>query len=855
MNNSQATLRSNPTPTFGSQNRDLGTATTAPHSNRHYQPSNAPPLLGKLPSNPLKRNPLIRRRTPPDIDRYLFEKEVDVFSTPMEGTSSALGTLLVEETFKTAPKGPSVVSEAVAINALPGKTLKLGIKESFSGHDSALPKDQDEAPPRSAIPEKIGLERSLSHRGIIKETETMTVHNESLPERATTVNMSGKTLVPIAPTLDPVILTEEPIQEPVSDSSTRSPTAEPNHLVRPERNIDDSSDSEGENISEYEPQDFATQQDTLEHEVTPSEQSEEEGETLFHEQKRKRGAEVQGGRGLKRICRRKNSPKVDALMEDHTETPERSPPAIRRPILSPLDTRNIDTVGSMSTRRSTRATRESRTRTGSNARKSAALGHFVIVRRSETKRYFAGYAVERSGKHWQVDPCDGGVPIFAEPKHLRKCVFQEGDLVYVSPDGVGENIGDAIVIAVDERWDEERLVQVNIGDEPKRYVAARYLSVLERNIKQWDSRKITHKDLETEDGVETMLPPTSALGRSNSMITPAKTNTNGSSIRIPQVGSNKHFFGAGFILSNCDDTMARRIKDRGGFIYNSWLFAYRFNGGIEKIKSNKPESRWIRRAEQARGRNKGPDLPAVQWIGDEIESTVKTIFVVAGKVATTAKNLIALALGVPIISFQWIEACETAGERVDWIPYLLPSHNQPNPLALDPELPGILPLQMPDPMWGSQAYGVTVLRDILTHSPLLHRRILLNKPMALYLSDGCIQKLKDDSKEGKKAPSCSSPFAYLLLALGAQHVEAVEQHFHATDPTLLKYDIIVVSDAWFSDIIPKKSKANKGMNNALSTAIDKGALVISQSDLKLTIACGRVVKAPVSEKSSPTIDT
>ncbi|KAG9021004.1 hypothetical protein FS842_006865, partial [Serendipita sp. 407] len=472
-------------------------------------------------------------------------------------------------------------------------------------------------------------------------------------------------------------------------------------------------------------------------------------------------------------------------MEDHTETPERSPPAIRRPILSPLDTRNIDTVGSMSTRRSTRATRESRTRTGSNARKSAALGHFVIVRRSETKRYFAGYAVERSGKHWQVDPCDGGVPIFAEPKHLRKCVFQEGDLVYVSPDGVGENIGDAIVIAVDERWDEERLVQVNIGDEPKRYVAARYLSVLERNIKQWDSRKITHKDLETEDGVETMLPPTSALGRSNSMITPAKTNTNGSSIRIPQVGSNKHFFGAGFILSNCDDTMARRIKDRGGFIYNSWLFAYRFNGGIEKIKSNKPESRWIRRAEQARGRNKGPDLPAVQWIGDEIESTVKTIFVVAGKVATTAKNLIALALGVPIISFQWIEACETAGERVDWIPYLLPSHNQPNPLALDPELPGILPLQMPDPMWGSQAYGVTVLRDILTHSPLLHRRILLNKPMALYLSDGCIQKLKDDSKEGKKAPSCSSPFAYLLLALGAQHVEAVEQHFHATDPTLL----------------------------------------------------------------------
>ncbi|KAG8834324.1 hypothetical protein FRC17_009163 [Serendipita sp. 399] len=840
--------RSNPIRTSGSQNRDIDLSIISninPSRRRQGPTTDALPSSRKLPPNPLKRNPLVRRRTPPDIDRYLFEKDEDLL-TPSTGVY-----LSAVETFASGQNTGLFTTERrdteqIALAAIPLESIsKSLVKESFAAPG---PVRKDEDIKKLTSPRKSDGDRSFTR------TTTMTVH-ESLPEKATTAAMSDKTLVAKSLTVDSTPVKGEPKLDGASGSSTRSATEELHAPDQAEEDITGSSESGKDNASDYEPQEFQTQPDVLEQEAVMSDLSDEdESDALFQEQPRKRGAAVQGGRGMKRICRRKNSPKVAALM-DHTATVEQSRTPNKKPILSPLDTTAVNRLGPTPSRRSTRTVRENRARTGSNAAGSIALGHLVMVRHSDSKRYYPGYAVERSGRVWQVDPCDGGVPVFAEPKHMRKCVFQEGDLIYVSPDGVGENIGDGIVVAVDERWEEERMVKIDIADEPGRYVAVKYLSVFEKHIKQWDSRKLTHKDLEAEDGVETMPPPTSTMIRSNSMVTPAKSNGNLSSIRIPQIGSNKPFFGAGFILSNCDESMAKRIKDRGGFIYNSWLYAYRFNGIFEKVKTNKLESRWIRRAEQVRGRNKDSELSPVQWIGDEIESSVKTIFVVAGKVATTAKNLIALALGVPIISSRWIDACEDTGERVDWIPYLLPSHNQPNPLMLDPELPGMLPLQMPDPLWGSPAYATAVLREILTHAPLIHRRLLLNKPMALYLSEACVQKLKEDTKGGKKAPSCSSPFAYLLLALGAQHVEAVEQHLHATDITLLKYDIIVVSDVWFNDIVPKKSKANKGMNNALSNAIEKGVMVISQSDLKLSIACGRFVKAPVLEKSSPTIDT
>jgi len=292
-----------------------------------------------------------------------------------------------------------------------------------------------------------------------------------------------------------------------------------------------------------------------------------------------------------------------------------------------------------------------------------AVGHLVLVRYADAKRFFLGYAVTRTGKLWEITPCDGSPIIYSEPKNMRDGIFRVDDLVTVSANSGGEDCGDAIVIAVDQHWDEDRTVKVRIGGEEERYVAIRYLSVQERDIHQWHDRKVAHKDLESEDGMESMAAPTSALHRSTSFAvpTPAKSFVS-SIIRTPQTSAGKIFSGIGFILTTCESTMTKRLTDCGGYIYDGWLSAFKFGGVFETVKGSS-HRRWIRRIpgiSHGKGKGRANELPAVQWIGNEHEQGVKTLFVIAGKVMLTAKTLIALAFGIPCVSDMWIKACEDA---------------------------------------------------------------------------------------------------------------------------------------------------------------------------------------------------
>jgi hypothetical protein len=82
------------------------------------------------------------------------------------------------------------------------------------------------------------------------------------------------------------------------------------------------------------------------------------------------------------------------------------------------------------------------------------------------------------------------------------------------------------------------------------------------------------------------------------------------------------------------------------------------------------------------------------------------------------------------------------GERVDWIPYLLPSHNVPSPFGF---IEGAYPSQAPDYQWGSDKYWTSsVLENIMDHEPLAHRRILYEKQRILYISPGNMEKLAQD---------------------------------------------------------------------------------------------------------------
>jgi hypothetical protein len=86
--------------------------------------------------------------------------------------------------------------------------------------------------------------------------------------------------------------------------------------------------------------------------------------------------------------------------------------------------------------------------------------------------------------------------------------------------------------------------------------------------------------------------------------------------------------------------------------------------------------------------------------------------------------------------------------------------------------------------------------------------------------------------------------------MGAQHVEAVETYTNATDSTLSKYDLIIMADTLL-DSINEHNPRYQNLGNALANARAGGAMVINQSDMKMSIACGKLLAIP--DPTSPTL--
>lgn len=435
---------------------------------------------------------------------------------------------------------------------------------------------------------------------------------------------------------------------------------------------EESSSEDEDNASEYEPQETQTQGDFLEKEVVRSDEEFEgapdppRAAAPSHRGVGKRGASDQGGRNQKRPCIRNTTPKISPVptspsTSKRMSTTENTPRA--KPVLPALDIPSPIVADISMTRPSRRSTRG---QSISKTLLSPQAGHLVLVRYPEAKRYFPGYALARSGRSWEIRPCDErNTPTYAEPKNMRLCELQVDDLVVIAPRPGGEDWGDGIVTAVDQRWEEERHVKVKIGSGEESYVSVRYISVHERHISPiWNERKVTHKDLEKGDGLESIQKTPASLTRTASIIPTsnngisAKPSTSYRGLHLP---SRKIFNGIGFILTVCGLEDTKLIKDCGGHVYESWLDAFQFDGSIEKSKGG--YERWIRKASGDSTRRRSAssgDLSPVKWIGNDNEEGVKSLFVVAGKVMMTAKISIALSFGIPCVSTKWLEACGTA---------------------------------------------------------------------------------------------------------------------------------------------------------------------------------------------------
>ncbi|KAG6816444.1 hypothetical protein H0H87_005999 [Tephrocybe sp. NHM501043] len=206
------------------------------------------------------------------------------------------------------------------------------------------------------------------------------------------------------------------------------------------------------------------------------------------------------------------------------------------------------------------------------------------------------------------------------------------------------------------------------------------------------------------------------------------------------------------------ENIMSRIKNNGGVIVNDWSDVIDMKGTYSEHSN-----RWtIEKSETV-------------WIG---ANGIERIFLVADIPSHKPKFLIALALGIPCLHGNWLHDSASAGEEKDWLAYML---NQGYSDGLSTRIS-----QQVDIDWGSSKHHLLDIMDSKVPCKLFSGKSILcvgdmvPKPRGKKLS-----LVEEKSHEAHNA------LTRIILAMGADHVEAVSDVVYASAP-IHEFDFIVI---------------------------------------------------------------
>jgi len=209
------------------------------------------------------------------------------------------------------------------------------------------------------------------------------------------------------------------------------------------------------------------------------------------------------------------------------------------------------------------------------------------------------------------------------------------------------------------------------------------------------------------------------------------------------------------------------IKNNGGTVIEDWSCIFPMDG----IHSNS-NKRWVAVADD------------VQWVPKD---GIQRVFLLADDANQKPKFLIALALGIPCLSFDWLHATVDKGTK-DWQPYLLPAgFCEP----LDARVS-----QMVDLDWGNCTEH---LGDIMSNR-VASKLFRGNSILCLGADLVPLPKGKRTTSDTEKAKEASRTVPRIILAMGAERVEAVSEIRFASDQSFKGFDYVVVKDK--GEVVP-----------------------------------------------------
>ncbi|KAH0827185.1 hypothetical protein J3R83DRAFT_4878 [Lanmaoa asiatica] len=363
--------------------------------------------------------------------------------------------------------------------------------------------------------------------------------------------------------------------------------------------------------------------------------------------------------------------------------------------------------------------------------------------------YYPGIVHSRGLKNKHLVKFDDGTEDEVELKNMRRRELLVGDRVIVIQDNVKGVVTDISHIDSHGSFKLEidnveavATVQVGFGD----------IRIANRTIQsQWKDRTVV------AESIVTVVKPKPLIDT-----TPSKQSV----ISTTPGKAQRELVKTGFVVTinpknedpiQTKDEAMRAIKQHGGLVIEDWSSVFTMEG-----KHSQSNKRWIATPQDLRWKS---------------EVNLDRVFLLSDDAHQKPKFLLALALGIPCLSFEWLT--REGKFSTDWQPFLLPAGYS--------DALGARISQLVDLDWGNCTEHLT---DIMASRVPIK---LFSQKTVLCVGADLVPLPPNRAR--KNAPEEASRYVpWIILCMGAAKVEAVTDTKQVSPGHMKTFDYIIVKE-------------------------------------------------------------
>jgi hypothetical protein len=264
---------------------------------------------------------------------------------------------------------------------------------------------------------------------------------------------------------------------------------------------------------------------------------------------------------------------------------------------------------------------------GETANSSVPLAARVFAYWKGNRSYYSGTVKTLQDGSYEVFFDDGHFD-FLEIRHLRQFSLRKGDLVHVPAASGSSSLGGQVLEILDNDGNLSVVVTYKNKRTKKEETLRhplKHVKITEANVLlAWNDRLLQPGDIEPLETVELDSLASPSLRRS-----PSKRST------LTHSGiSGDMWAGYGFVTTGVSSQLQDAIQaDEGTIVEEGWTAIYALHGQLRQSGA------WVARSEQMRY---------------SFNKDMQRVFLLAEQPHQTPKYLMALALGIPCVSIEWI---------------------------------------------------------------------------------------------------------------------------------------------------------------------------------------------------------